>query len=79
MFFRLCIQVHSKQHVVICMHTLYGIEMQDNYIAVHFQRSFHDMMGGGRKFAVEFSSSSSSVRLPSHISSMMRLQFKSSL
>ena len=52
--------------------------MQDNYIAVHFQRSFHDM-GGGRKSAVEFSSSSSSVRLHSHISSMMRLQFNPTL
>ena len=40
-------------------HLIRGIEMQDNYIAVQFQRSFHDM-GGGRKSAVEFSSFSSS-------------------
>ena len=43
-------------------HLIRGIEMQDNYIAVQFQRSFHDM-GGGRKSAVEFSSFSSSFKL----------------
>ena len=41
-------------------HLIRGIEMQDNYIAVQFQRSFHDM-GGGRKSAVEFSSFSYGV------------------
>ena len=48
-------------------HLIRGIEMQDNYIAVQFQRSFHDM-GGGRKSAVEFSSFSSSFSLCIHIS-----------
>ena len=48
-------------HVFI-PYTQYGIEVQDNYIAVHFQRSFHDM-GGGLKSAAQFSSSSSSFRL----------------
>ena len=57
---------HSTRHPCVYKSYWYtqyvGIEMQDNYIAVHFQRSFHDM-GGGRKSAVKFSSSSSSARL----------------
>ena len=42
-------------YIASSVHPIGGIEMQDNYIAVQFQRSFHDM-GGGRKSAVEFSS-----------------------
>ena len=67
--FYLVLKVHI---IVLYAYTQYRIEMQDNYIAVHFQRSFHDM-GGGLKSAVEFSSSSSYVPLRSQISSTMSI------
>ena len=74
--FRLYILLYTIQYVLLVdlrnkilsfyiassVHPIGGIEMQDNYIAVQFQRSFHDM-GGGRKSAVEFSSFSSSFKL----------------